>query len=57
MRFDVKEREDGQTMFNIVADNNEVIATSEGYHHEQDALDTIETIKQGASDARIVIHK
>lgn len=44
-------------MFNIVADNNEVIATSEGYHHEQDALDTIETIKQGASDARIVIHK
>jgi uncharacterized protein YegP (UPF0339 family) len=44
-------------MFNIVADNNKVIATSEGYHNEKDALDTIDTIKRSASDARVVIHK
>lgn len=44
----------GQWYFNIrSAGNHQVISTSEGYHNKQDALNTINVIRNGAATARI----
>lgn len=52
-RFVMKTRSDGQWMFNLVAGNGEVVATSEGYHNREDALHTIHRIMQMVPDAKI----
>ena len=53
MKFVVKEAANGQFMFNLVAGNGQVVATSEQYVQKASAIDTIESIKASAGDAEI----
>jgi len=53
MQFVVKKSGNNQYRFNVVANNGEVVATSETYVRKQAALDTIEAIRHDAGAARI----
>ncbi len=56
MRFVVtrgKRRKRNQFRFNLLADNNEVIATSESYYNKTDLLDTIDLIRGYAVHATL----
>lgn len=54
MHFDVYRGEGREWRFRLRADNNEIVATGEGYHYKKDCLDTIKVIKAGASSAPVV---
>ncbi|MCA1671850.1 MAG: YegP family protein [Actinobacteria bacterium] len=54
MRFIVRKASNAQYYFNIVAGNNEVVATSETYHQKASALSTIQSIKSSAGGAEVV---
>jgi len=54
MRFVVRKASNAQYYFNIVAGNNEVVATSETYHQKASALSTIQSIKGSAGGAEVV---
>jgi len=54
MRFVVGKASNGQYYFNLVAGNNEVVATSETYHQRASALSTIQSIKDSAGGAQVV---
>jgi uncharacterized protein YegP (UPF0339 family) len=54
MRFVVGKASNGQYYFNLVAGNNEVVATSETYHQKASALSTIQSIKDSAGGAQVV---
>jgi len=53
MRFVVKNNSSGKYMFNVVATNGEVVATSESYNRKQSALETIETLKRESPQASV----
>ena len=53
MHFVVKKTSNDQYMFNLVASNGQVVATSETYVRKQSALDTIDSIRRNAADATI----
>jgi len=44
-KFVIKRSVNGQWMFNIVAGNGEIVATSEQYRNRADALKTVRRIK------------
>ncbi|EIL87233.1 YegP family protein, partial [Rhodanobacter spathiphylli] len=48
-----KSTANNQWYFNIRAANHERIASSEGYHNKQDAINTINVIRRGAATAGI----
>jgi len=48
-----KSNANNQWYFNIRAANHERIASSEGYHNKQDAVNTINVIRRGAATAAI----
>jgi len=52
-RFIIKKRKDGEFMFNLVAKNGEIIATSEGYKSKQGCLKGIESVRVNAAGAVI----
>ena len=52
-RFEVKKTEDDKWMFNLVAANNEIIATSEKYNSKQSCLSGIEAVKKVAEKAPV----
>ncbi len=53
MRFVVKNSSNAQFMFNVVATNGEIVATSQLYTRKQSALDTIETLKRETAQATV----
>ena len=53
MKFVLKKTSNDQFRFNLVASNGQVVATSESYVRKASALQTIESIKGGASAATI----
>lgn len=54
MHFEVFRGANGEHRFRLVADNEKIVAQSEGYERRQDALDTIEAIRFDAEAAEIV---
>ena len=44
MRFEILRSADNQSYFNIVSDNNQVVATSEMYTQKKSAVQTITSI-------------
>jgi len=52
-RFVIKERKDGQHMFNLKAGNGEVIATSEAYKQKASAKKGIASVAKNAPTAAI----
>jgi uncharacterized protein YegP (UPF0339 family) len=53
-KFVVKKDAKGQFRFNLVANNGEIIATSESYKAKPAALKTIASIQKGAATAKVV---
>ena len=53
-RFDIKKSKDGQFYFNLIAPNNEVIATGEMYTTKQSCKNGIDAVKEYAPNAPIV---
>ena len=49
-KFDLKQGGSGQFMFNLKAENGEVILTSELYQQKQSALAGIDSVKTNASE-------
>ena len=49
-KFDLKQGESGQFMFNLKAGNGEVILTSELYKQKQSAITGIDSVKANAGD-------
>jgi uncharacterized protein YegP (UPF0339 family) len=49
-KFDLKQGDGGQFMFNLKAGNNEVILTSELYKQKQSAIAGIDSVKANAGD-------
>jgi uncharacterized protein YegP (UPF0339 family) len=47
-KFVLTRRSDGELQFNLVADNSEVILTSEGYSSKQGCENGIESVKENA---------
>ena len=54
MKFVIKKAKNGQFMFNLVASNGQIVATSEQYTAKASALKTIESIQKSAGTAAIV---
>lgn len=54
MKFVVKKAKNGQFMFNLVAANGQIVATSEQYTAKASALKTIESIQKSAGKASVV---
>ena len=52
-RFHLKKSADGQYMFNLYAENGEVIATSELYRTKQGAENGIQSVRDNAPTAPI----
>ena len=50
-RFHLKKSIDGQYMFNLHAENGEIIATSELYKSKQAALNGIQSVRDNGPDA------
>jgi hypothetical protein len=53
MHFSIWKSKDDQFYFELKADNGETVAVSELYTRKESAKKTIESIKSGASSARI----
>lgn len=51
MKFELFKGRDGQFYFNIVANNNEVVASSEGYTQKKSAIKTITSIVQSIAQS------
>ena len=52
-KFVLKKGSSGKYHFNLVAVNEQVIATSEAYERKQSALSGIESVKNNAPDAEV----
>jgi uncharacterized protein YegP (UPF0339 family) len=52
-RFEINKAKDGQYYFNLIAPNNEIIATSEMYTTKLNCQNIIESIKENALTARV----
>ena len=52
-KFEINKSKDGQYYFNLIAPNNEIIATSEMYTTKQSCKNGIESVKENAPTARI----
>ena len=52
-RFDINRSSDDQFYFNLVARNNEIIATSEMYTTKQNCINGINSVKTNAPRAPI----
>ncbi|MDR0865923.1 MAG: YegP family protein [Candidatus Symbiothrix sp.] len=50
-KFEVKQRKNDHYMFNLIAPNNEVILTSEGYTTKENCIKGIESVKKNAQVA------
>ena len=48
-----KSSQEGQWYWHLTGGNDEIIASSEGYHNKEDALRIIESIKVHASKAEV----
>lgn len=53
-KFIVKKRKDGQWMFNLIAGNGQVIATSEGYTTKRNCLKGIKSVRRNALTSPVV---
>jgi uncharacterized protein YegP (UPF0339 family) len=52
--FDLQKSTNGQWYFNVrSAGNHRIVATSETYHNRQDALHTVQLIRQHAASAAV----
>jgi len=56
-KFKVFRDAKGEYRFNMIAPNGRIILASEGYKRKVDAINTIRTIKQKASNAPIEIQQ
>ena len=52
-KFKIEKSMDGQYYFTLLADNNQVIATSEMYTTKQSCQNGIESVKNNASGAPV----
>ena len=52
-RFEIKKSRDGQYFFNLVAPNNEIIATSEMYMTKMSCVNGIDAVKCYAPSAPV----
>lgn len=52
-KFVIKKRTNGDFMFNLKANNGEIIATSEGYTTKQGCKNGIQSVKDNAPNAEI----
>lgn len=52
-KYEIKKRSDGEYMFNLIAPNGKIIATSEGYKTRQSCLNGIESVQCNASTTSI----
>ena len=50
-----KSEKDGQWYFHLKADNDEIIAQSEGYETKDGCLNGIDSVKRTASDADVEV--
>ena len=48
-KFSISKRTDGEFQFNLVADNSQVILTSQGYSAKANCLTGIESVRNNAS--------
>lgn len=55
MRFEILKAKDGQYYFNIVSNNNEIVATSELYTTKQSAIKTTNSIFNGLREYEISV--
>jgi uncharacterized protein len=46
----IKKSSDNKFYFNLVAENNEIVLTSETYNQKQNALDGVESVKKNSPD-------
>lgn len=53
-RFEICKTEDGLFYFNLIAPNNEIIATSEMYTTKQNCQEGIESVVRNAPTAEVV---
>ncbi len=53
MKFVVKKIGNGEFRFNVVANNGQVVASSESYKKKASALTTIKSIQRSAFDATV----
>jgi hypothetical protein len=54
VKFVITKAKNGQFMFNLVAANGQIVATSEQYAAKASALETIASIQKSAGDASVV---
>ena len=52
-KFVLKKNASGKFHFNLVAQNGQIIATSEVYEHKQSALNGIKSVQTNAPDATV----
>jgi len=52
-RFEIRTDSNGQYYWRFVSSNNKVICWTESYHNKQDAIHSLNLIKQFAGIARI----
>ena len=48
-KFSISKRTDGEFQFNLVADNSQIILTSQGYSAKANCLNGIESVRNNAS--------
>jgi uncharacterized protein len=53
-RFEIKKSQNSKFYFNLIAANNEIIATSEMYEKKSGAINGIESVKKNAPIAKII---
>jgi uncharacterized protein YegP (UPF0339 family) len=54
MKFEIRRASGGQYYWRIVANNGQVLATSETYYNKADARSAAEIVKRGAAGAPIL---
>jgi len=53
MKFVMKRTSNDQFRFNLVANNGQIVATSETYTRKSSALDTIESMRKSVASATV----
>lgn len=56
-KFEVFKGEDGKWYFHLTANNNEIIAQSEGYEAKAGALNGIKAVKEAVAIAKTMIEE
>lgn len=56
-KFEIFKGEDGQWYFHLTANNNEIVAQSEGYQTKQGAINGVKAVKEAVAIAKTMIEE